>query len=47
MTKVSLVQGGEPHEKRSHRTPEPIAQPPNTEWQAKARHIIDEACERL
>mgnify|MGYP001366494421 CR=1 FL=1 len=30
-----------------HRMPEPIAQPPDAAWQAKARHIIDEARERL
>jgi len=32
---------------RTHRTPEPMAQPPDAAWQAKARHIIKEACDRL
>jgi len=31
----------------THRTPEPMAQPPDTAWQAKARHITEEARDRL
>lgn len=31
----------------AHRAPEPMAQPPDAAWQAKARRVIDEARERL
>ena len=32
---------------RIHRTPEPMAQPPDAAWQGKARRIIDDARDRL
>ncbi|MBW4438476.1 MAG: hypothetical protein KME04_15150 [Pleurocapsa minor GSE-CHR-MK-17-07R] len=32
---------------RKQRPPEPLAQPPDVEWQAKARSIIDDARDRL
>jgi DNA primase len=32
---------------RTHRAPEPMSQPPDAAWQAKARRIIDDAYDRL